>query len=214
MNVSGAYQAHANFSTDHNIGEKRYWSWHVNAGADWNHAKDHALLEGQTESSENVVNTLTVNSGANIRYTYKTLDLRAVGSIDWRHSEGRMYDFSTLNALDFSYGLEASYTTPALAGKKVGGLTLAADACMYSRRGYGAAWLNRDDFVVNASISQSFLSGKLILRLDGFDLLHQLSPTDYVINAQGRTITTYRSLPHYLMLHAVWHFNKNPKKKK
>ena len=213
MNVSGAYKAHADFSTDHNIGEKRYWSWHVNAGADWNHAKDHALLEGQTESSENVVNTLTFNSGANIRYNYKTLNLRAVGSIDWRHSEGRMYDFSTLNALDFSYGLEASYTTPALCGKKVGGLTLAADATMYSRRGYGSASLNRDDFVVNASISQSFLSGKLILRLEGFDLLHQLSPTDYVINAQGRTVTTYRSLPHYLMLHAVWHFNKNPKKK-
>jgi len=214
MNVSGAYQAHANFSTDHNIGEKRYWSWHVNAGADWNHAKDHALLEGQTESQVNTVNTLSLNSGANIRYNYKTLNVRAVGSMDWRHSEGRMYDFSTLNALDFSYGLEASYTTPALAGKKIGGLTIAADACMYSRRGYGTATLNRDDFVVNVSLSQSFLSGKLILRLDGFDILHQLSPTDYVINAQGRTETYYRSLPHYLMLHAVWHFNKNPKKKK
>ena len=213
MNVSGAYKAHADFSTDHNIGEKRYWSWHVNAGADWNHAKDHALLEGQTESSENVVNTLTFNSGANIRYNYKTLNLRAVGSIDWRHSEGRMYDFSTLNALDFSYGFEVSYTTPALWGTKLGGLTLATDGKMYSRRGYGTATLNSNDFVVNASISQSFLSGKLILRLEGFDLLHQLSPTDYVINAQGRTVTTYRSLPHYLMLHAVWHFNKNPKKK-
>ena len=213
MNISGAYQAHANFSTYHNIGEKRYWTWHVNASADWNHAKDHALLEGQTESQVNTVNTLTLNSAANIRYNYKTLYVRAVGSIEWRHSEGRMYDFSTLNALDFSYGLEASYTTPALCGKKVGGLTLAADATMFSRRGYGTSEINRNNFVVNASISQSFLSGKLILRLDGFDLLHQLSPTDYVINAQGRTVTTYRSLPHYLMLHAVWHFNKNPKKK-
>lgn len=213
MNISGAYKAHADFSTDHNIGEKRYWTWHVNAGADWNHAKDHALLEGQTESQVNTVNTLTLNSAANIRYNYKTLNVRAVASIDWRHSEGRMYDFSTLNALDFSYGLEASYTTPALWGTKLGGLTLAADGKMYSRRGYGTATLNSNDFVVNASMSQSFLSGKLILRLESFDLLHQLSPTDYVINAQGRTVTTYRSLPHYLMLHAVWHFNKNPKKK-
>ena len=48
---------------------------------------------------------------------------------------------------------------------------------------------------------------------EAFDLLHQLSPTDYIVNAQGRTETYYRSLPHYLMLHAVWHFNKNPKKK-
>ena len=84
---------------------------------------------------------------------------------------------------------------------------------MYSRRGYGTATLNRNDFVVNASISQSIAKGKLILRIEAFDILHQLSPTDYLINAQGRTITTYRSLPHYLMLHAVWHFNKNPKRK-
>jgi len=212
MNISGAYKAHANFSTDRNIGEKRHWTWHVNAGADWNHAKDHALLEGQTRSRVNTVNTLTLNAGGNIRYNHKTLNVRAVGSMDWRHSEGRMYDFSTLNALDFSYGLEATYTTPALCGKKVGGMTLAADACMYSRRGYGSAALNRDDVVVNASISQPFLSGKLIVRLDAFDLLHQLSPTDYAINAQGRTVTTYRSLPHYVMFHAVWHWNRNPKR--
>ena len=212
MNISGAYKAHADFSTDHNIGEKRYWSWHVNAGADWNHAKDHALLEGQTESQVNTVNTLTLNSGANIRYNNKTLNVRVVGNIDWRHSEGRMYDFSTLDALDFDYGLEASYTTPALCGTKVGGLTLAADAKMFSRRGYGTAALNRNDFVINASLSQPFAKGKFILRLEAFDLLHQLSATDYVINAQGRTETWYRSLPHYLMLHAVWHFHKNPRK--
>lgn len=213
MNISGAYKAHAKFGTDRTIDEKRYWTWHVDAEADFDHAKDHALLEGQTRSRVNTVNTLTLYAGGNIRYNYnKTLNVRAVGSMDWRHSEGRMYDFSTLNALDFSYGLEATYTTPALCGKKVGGMTLAADACMYSRRGYGSASLNRDDFVVNASISQPLLSGKLIVRLDAFDLLHQLSPTDYVINAQGRTITTYRSLPHYVMLHAVWHWNRNPKR--
>lgn len=213
MNVSGAYVAHADFSTDQNIGEKHYWSWHADAGADWNHSKDHAMMEGETESHENVVNTLTLNSGAHIRFNRKTLNVRAVGNINWRHSEGRMHDFSTLNALDFQYGIEAQYTTPPLWGRLGGGMTLAADATMYSRRGYGTTSLNRDDFVVNAAISQSFLSGKFILRLDGFDLLHQLSPTDYIINAQGRTVTTYRSLPHYLMLHAVWHFNKNPKKK-
>ena len=124
-----------------------------------------------------------------------------------------MYDFSTLNAFDFSYGFEASYTTPALFGTKVGGLTIAADGCMYSRRGYGSAPLNSDDFVLNASISQPFFKGKLIARIEAFDLLHQLSSTKYEVNAQGRTETWYRSLPHYVMAHLVYHFNKNPKKK-
>jgi len=214
MNISGAYNANVRLGFDQAIDEKRYWKWHTDADARFDHAKDHAMLEGMTESRENTVNTLTLHDGIYIEYNRNQLDLRATGDISWRHSEGKMYDFSTLNALDFRYGLSAKYTTPALAGKMVGGMTLAADATLYSRRGYGSAALNSDDFVLNASLSQPFMNGKLILRLEGFDILHQLSPTDYVINAQGRTETYYRSLPHYLMLHAVWHFNKNPKKKK
>ena len=224
MNVSGAYRAHAEFGTDRTIDEKRYWTWHVNAGADFDHSKDHALLENALESSVNTVNTLTLNAGGNIRYNRKTLNIRAVGYINWRKSSNPNSELVNTNlstwsggtveaVLDFQYGLEASYTTPALCGTKVGGLTLAADATMFNRRGYGTADLNRHDFVVNASLSQPFLKGKLILRLEAFDLLHQLSPIDYDVNAQGRTVTWYRSLPHYVMLHAAWHFNKNPKKK-
>lgn len=31
-------------------------------------------------------------------------------------------------------------------------------------------------------------------------------------SAKGRTVTWYRSLPNYVMLHLVYHWNKNPKK--
>ena len=166
------------------------------------------MLEGQTQSTVNTVNTFALNSGANIRFNRKTLNVRAVGFINWRHSEGQMRDFSTLNALEFNYGLEAYYTLPRL------NTTLSADGSMYSRRGYGSSSLNADDFIVNASVSQPLLKGKLIARIEAFDLLHQLSNTDYAINAQGRTVTWYRSLPHYVMAHLVYHFNKNPKKNK
>ena len=91
--------------------------------------------------------------------------------------------------------------------------TLSAHGNMYSRRGYGSSDLNTDDFVLNASISQPFLKGKLIARIEAFDLLHQLPSTQYTVNAQGRTETWYRSLPHYVMAHLVYHWNKNPKKK-
>ena len=208
MNISGACGAFAMFSTDQNIGKQRYWTWHVNVGTLWDHAKDHAMLEGQTQSTVNTVNTFALNSGANIRFNRKTLNVRAVGFINWRHSEGQMRDFSTLNALEFNYGLEAYYTLPRL------NTTLSADGSMYSRRGYGSSSLNADDFIVNASVSQPLLKGKLIARIEAFDLLHQLSNTDYAINAQGRTVTWYRSLPHYVMAHLVYHFNKNPKKNK
>jgi hypothetical protein len=95
--------------------------------------------------------------------------------------------------------------------RRRGGFSL--DGNMYSRRGYGSSELNTDDFVLNASVSQPFFKGKLIARIEAFDLLHQLSNTQYSVNAQGRTETWYRSLPHYVMAHLVYHWNKNPKKK-
>ena len=207
MNVKGAYRLNAKFDFSRTIDKNRYWSWQTNADAGYHHSVDHAMLTGMTASEENVVNTLTLHDNAYIQFNKGTLNIRATGDIRWRHSEGKMYDFETLNATDFQYGLSARYTLPRL------NTTLSADGNMYSRRGYGSSELNTDDFVLNASISQPFFKGKLIARIEAFDLLHQLSNTQYSVNAQGRTETWYRSLPHYVMAHLVYHWNKNPKKK-
>ena len=207
MNVKGAYRLNAKFDISRTIDKNRYWSWQTNADAGYHHSVDHAMLTGMTASEENIVNTLTLHDGAYIQYNKGTLNIRATGDIRWRHSEGKMQDFETLNATDFQYGLSARYTLPRL------NTTLSADGNMYSRRGYGSSELNTDDFVLNASISQPFFKGKLIARIEAFDLLHQLSNTQYAVNAQGRTETWYRSLPHYIMAHLVYHWNKNPKKK-
>ncbi len=207
MNVKGAYRLNAKFDISRAIDKNRYWTWQTNADAGYHHSIDHAMLVGMTASEENVVNTLTLHDNAYIQFNKGALNIRATGDIRWRHSEGKMYDFETLNATDFQYGLSARYTLPRI------NTTLSADGNMYSRRGYGSSELNTDDFVLNASVSQPFLKGKLIARIEAFDLLHQLSNTQYSVNAQGRTETWYRSLPHYVMAHLVYHWNKNPKKK-
>ena len=212
MNVSGAYRLNAKFDISRTIDKNRYWSWQTNADAGYHHSIDHAMLTGMTASEENVVNTLTLHDNAYIQYNKGALNIRATGDIRWRHSEGVACSTgspssNSLNALDFQYGLSARYTIPRL------NTTLSADGNMYSRLGYGSSELNTDDFVLNASVSQPFFKGKLIARIEAFDLLHQLSSTQYSVNAQGRTETWYRSLPHYVMLHLVYHWNKNPKKK-
>lgn len=206
MNVSGAYSATARFDISSDIGEKRYWMWQMNIDGDYVHSVDYTMLAGETESHENVVNTTVLRDGAYIQYNKDMLNIRASGDIRWRHSEGRMRDFETLDAFDFNYGLSARYTIPVLK------TTVSADAVMYSRRGYGSSVLNTDDFVLNASLSQPFLQGKLIARIEAFDLFHQVSSVQYDVNAQGRTETWFRSLPHYVMLHVVYHWSKNPKK--
>ena len=204
--VHGSYDIRLKGGIFYTLDKNKYWTVEANLDALFTHWLDHMMLAGETESHVNAVNSLTQHHKAYIQYNKGTLNIRATGDIRWRHSEGKMYDFETLNATDFQYGLSARYTLPRL------NTTLSADGNMYSRRGYGSSELNTDDFVLNASVSQPFFKGKLIARIEAFDLLHQLSSTQYSVNAQGRTETWYRSLPHYVMLHLVYHWNKNPKK--
>ena len=206
-NVHGTYDIRLKGGLFYTLDKNKYWTAEANLDVLFTHWLDHAMLAGDTESQLNAVNSLTQHHNAYIQYNKGALNIRATGDIRWRHSEGKMYDFETLNAFDYRYGLSARYTLPRL------NTTLSADGNMYSRRGYGSSELNTDDFVLNASISQPFLKGKLIARIEAFDLLHQLSNTQYSVNAQGRTETWYRSLPHYVMAHLVYHWNKNPKKK-
>ena len=205
--VHGSYDIRLKGGIFYTLDKNKYWTVEANLDALFTHWLDHMMLAGETESHVNAVNSLTQHHKAYIQYNKGTLNIRATGDIRWRHSEGKMYDFETLNAFDFQYGLSARYTLPRL------NTTLSADGNMYSRRGYGSSELNTDDFVLNASVSQPFFKGKLIARIEAFDIFHQLSSTQYAVNAQGRTETWYRSLPHYVMAHLVYHWNKNPKKK-
>lgn len=206
-NIHGTYDINVDASIFYTLDADRQWTMENKSDGHFTHWLDHVMLSGETESQLNAVNTLTLHDGAYIQYNKGALNIRATGDITWRHSEGKMRDFETLNVTDFKYGLSARYTIPKLK------TTIFADGNMYSRRGYGSAELNTDDFVLNASISQPFMKGKLIARIEAFDILHQLSSTQYQVNAQGRIETWYRSLPHYFMAHIVYHFNKNPRKK-
>lgn len=207
-NTSGTYDIKAKAGVMYMFGADRQWTVENNFDGNFVHWLDHIMLAGETESHLNAVNTLTLHDNLYIQYNKGLLNVRATGDIKWQNSEGKMYNFSTLNAFDYRYGLSARYTLSRLK------TTLSADGNMYSRRGYGSPELNTDDFVLNASISQPFLKGKLIARIEAFDILHRLSSTQYVVNAQGRTETWYRSLPHYVMFHLVYHWNRNPKKQK
>ena len=72
--------------------------------------------------------------------------------------------------------------------------------------------MNTDDLVWNASLSRSFLKGKLTARLEGFDILSQLSNTQYNVNAQGRYEQWRNALSRYAMLHLIYKFSVMPKR--
>lgn len=45
---------------------------------------------------------------------------------------------------------------------------------MYSRRGYDEAAMNTDYLIWNASLSRSFLKDRLMVKVEGVDLLRQM----------------------------------------
>jgi hypothetical protein len=92
-------------------------------------------------------------------------------------------------------------------------LELSTDLNLYTRTGYADSQLNTTDFVWNARLSRSLLKGRMLLMLDGFDLLNQLDNVTRTINAQGRTENYTNVLPRYVLLHMVWRMNHQPKKK-
>lgn len=206
-NVNGAYETSAQFNyVRSQFGKGGRWSWQTTLDAAYNHSIDHVMLSGMQESTPNAVNTCILHDALSLSYQYRDFKIGANGDIRWRHSEGKMHDFRTLDAFDYQYGMTARYTLPVIK------TTFSVDANMYCRRGYGNKTLNTDDFVMNASISQSLFKSKLIAGVEFFDLFHQLSSTRYEVNAQGRTETWNRTLPNYIMLHLTYHFNKQPKK--
>lgn len=207
QNVSGAYEATAKFGFTRFIDKRQQWSWQTTSDAAYNHAVDHVRQTGMNESAPNAVNTTSLHENIWLQYQHKSFSARATGDFHWRHSESDIVSFTTFNAFDYQYGAMLRYTFSATK------TTLTLDGNVYCRRGYGSKAYNTNDFVINASASQPLLNGKLIASIEAFDLLHQLSSTQYAINAQGRTVTWNRTLPNYVMLHVVYHFGKNPQKR-
>ena len=73
--------------------------------------------------------------------------------------------------------------------------------------------MNTNELVWNARLTKRLMKGNLLVQLDGFDLLGNLSNVRRYVNAQGRTETFYNVIPSYALLHLTWRLNKEPKKK-
>ena len=202
-NVDGNRDASLITNYSLTFGRNRNFTFQDKLSGQYLHSVDISAVEGQAGDRLSRVETYVLGNDVSLGWSLKSLNLKATSGLDWRVAESR-----DVNAADWNCGLEGSYTLPKLE------TSLRSTLTVYGRRGYGISQYDREDYVWNLSVSQPLAKGKLVIGVDCHDLLHQLSPTEYAVNAQGRTITTNRSLPHYVMFHLTWHWNKNPKKDK
>ncbi len=179
----------------------RRWNLQFNGRAAYYNSAD--LIDGQRSEvgSYYLTPTLKIDYRPSSR-----LYLALKADAYYQHSVSSREDFETIDLCDFDYGLTAQVELPF-------DFQLATDLTMYSRRGYADAGMDSDELVWNARLSKRFFKGDLVLMLDGFDLLGNLSNIRRSINAQGRVETWHNVTPRYAMFHAVYRLNKHPKNK-
>lgn len=204
--------------------QKRLWM-ETRIGAGYDHNVGIAAMLGKTTNSlemgrvecsnKSVVSGWNLDSYALLRYKFDKLTLSSYirHGMSWEHysipSRGQQ---SSLHITNVHYGLSGQYEFPLL-GKGTGrGLQLATDFVLYTKRGYSDASLNTNDYVWNVSIAKSLLKNTLVVKLEGFDILNQLSNIYTTIDAQGVVEEWRNMVPSFVMLHLQWHFSRMPKK--
>lgn len=140
-------------------------------------------------------------------YTFGRNEVSANFSGTNNRYSSNLTDFTNQNTWTFRTGVSLLYNLPA-------NFQISTDFTVFNRRGYTDAALNSDNFIWNARLTYKALKGQLLLMLDGYDMLHNLSNVSYTMNAQARTETIRTVLPRYFMFHLQWRFNHIPKKKK
>lgn len=204
VNGNSSVSGRLNFSTP--IDKRERLMLDLNTNVSHLHSVDLSGEDADEAFRKSYVNTTYLTQGIRLNYSIGKIRIGGKSSATYTHQTSRREDFFPTDAVDFNYGLTFVADIPM-------GWQLSTDATMYSRRGYSDSEMNSDNLVWNIRVAKRFMKGRLNLMLDGFDVLNNLSNINRRINAQGHAETWYMSIPRYAMLHAVYRFNKSPKKR-
>lgn len=200
QSVNGNWDA--DFRLDHSMPLDSMQQWTVNnqLTAKYVHNVDLADQKRSIVGNYKIGDEMKLNFRPNDSYEFT---LHAAGNYNFIHS--RRDGFENIHAGDYNIGFNAVLRLPWK-------LQVTTDMTMFARRGWQQPEMNTTDWVWNTQLSRPFIKGRLVAKLQGFDILHQLSTTQYTVNGQGRTESWHNSLPRYGMLTIAWRFNHNPKK--
>ena len=201
-NVNGNWNGNLSANIDFPLCKSEKWRMKHNAAYTIEHSVD---LNGTDDGSSSVVKAtrsvvdsryLRNEMGVTFRPSAK-YEFGATTSLVYQHSTSPRTDFTTIDVCDFNYGCTAQVELPL-------NMQLSTDLTMYSRRGYIENSMNTNELVWNARLTKRMVKGKLLLQLDAFDLLGNLTNVRRTINAQGKTETFYNIIPSYCLLHLTW----------
>lgn len=205
-NVNGNWDASVKAGFTRSLDKMRRLRLDMDASLKYVHSVDFDIAYDSEKEQLSNVNTWNPALKFSLRYHLRDFSIGLIVKSFARFSNGDRENFEKINACDFQYGGNLQYTIPTVK------LTLATDINMFSRCGYNNSMMNTDDLVWNAQLTRSLCKGKVIAKLQAFDILHQLSNKQFYVDAQGRTETWYNSIPRYIMFSLAFKMHKKAKK--
>lgn len=178
----------------------------ISADAGYVHSVDYNTAYDGEPNELSRVNTFRPEISTKLNFRKGIFSAGIVAKLSGNFSHEEEYGERDMNVREYQFGFNTQYTIPVVK------CTIGTDLNLYSQRGYESATMNTDDWVWNAFISRPFFKGKMVAKVEMYDILHQLSARTYSINAQSRVETYYNSIPHYVMFSLGYKFAKSPKK--
>lgn len=206
VNIDGNWDLGGHLNTNGMFGKQKRFNWSTETAATFYNSVDCSNVDGQTAGGLSVVKNFYLQQRGSLGYSNAGWSVNGKVNVGWNHVRSRREDFSTISAVDFNYGGSVRIPLP-------WNFSLHSDFTVFSRRGYSDASLNEDNLMWNARLETSVLKGNLVLMVEGFDLLRDLSKVTRSINAQGRVESYTNVIPSYFMAHVVYRLNIKPKKK-
>lgn len=205
-NVNGNWDASAKHTINYSFGDGKKHS--VSMVTQFSYRNSVDLLGEQTllQSAKSIVRSATLSFSPKLSLSLGKHTLGFSSDVAWNRYTSDRSTFQNISAWQYRIGADAIVHLPWK-------FDLTTDLTLYGRTGYADASLNTNDIVWNARLARALFKGKWLVMLDGFDILGQLSNVTRTINAQGRTETFTNVLPRYALLHVVYKFSKQPKKK-
>lgn len=192
----------SNYSTFY-ADKKKNWVLTPSLTYSYQHSRDLNARIGEEDRMSAASNVSTHVIEAELKVLFAPIDAVSLeGRITpkWRHLTGDREGFTTINALDVQYRLNASFSLPAA-------FYLRTDINFTTRSGYSDASLNDLRTIWNAKLERKFKKN-FSLSFEAFDLLRQNKSIQATINSQGRTEHYAQTLPAYFMFGVSWNFTK------
>ena len=205
MNVNGDYSTWASAWTEQPLDTARCWMLTASARINYSHNTGYVGTIGD-ELGLSAINRILPHTSLGLRYRKDIWSISLNGSWSGDYTRYKTSPLHNQNGHTYEVSLTPQVDLPF-------GMKINTNLIYYTRTGYADDLLNHDQWILNASISQSFLKSKaLTLQLEAVDLLKQRTSEYSRLTANGRFFNRTECFLSYIMLHATYKFNIGGKK--